>query len=348
MDILEPMFYLHETQEADLPRKVYLEPTTLCNLRCRICFRHGWIDEKTGHMTEACFDAARGQILAAPGVEEVFFGGMGEPLFHPQIVPMLAALAPLKRSLVTNGTMLTGALSRLLVEAGLDELWISMDGFEPAAYERIQLGSRFARILENLENFNRARVGTKTRLGVTFVITPENLDQVDRIDAFCDRHGVDMLNLSHMIPGAPIEKEALLALYGRAIPVGRMHRLREPAAPTAPHTCPFISRHAVFIRWDGDVAPCMQLLHGCHTYLYEQERTIRRFSYGNILQTPLYDCWRRPDYTAFRHRVRTFYFPFCTDCWGCEDRETNLCDCFLGEAPTCGACLWSTGKVFCP
>ena len=53
-------------------------------------------------------------------------------------------------------------------------------------------------------------------------------------------------------------------------------------------------------------------------------------------------------YAAFRHRVRTFYFPFCMDCWGCEDRETNLCDCFLGEAPTCGACLWSTGKVFCP
>lgn len=348
MDILEPMFFLHETPEADLPQKVYLEPTTLCNLHCKICFRHGWIGERLGHMSDECFCAARDQILQIPSVEEVFFGGMGEPLFHPQIVQMVASLAPLRRSMVTNGTMLTEALSAQLVQAGLSELWVSMDGFEAAAYERIQLGSRFTTILKNLEQFNRARAGAQTRLGVTFVITPENLDQLEKINAFCDRYSVDQINLSHMIPGAPVEKEKLFTLFERDIPVGQMRRLGEPSAAAAPHTCPFVSRRAVFIRWDGDVAPCMQLLHGCHTYLYEQKRTIRRFAYGNILQTPLYDCWNSAAYAAFRRRVRTFYFPFCMDCWGCEDRETNLCDCFLGEAPTCGACLWSTGKIFCP
>lgn len=80
------MFYLHETPEADLPQKVYLEPTTLCSLHCKICFRHGWIGERLGHMSDECFCAARNQILQIPSVEEVFFGGMGEPLFHPQIV----------------------------------------------------------------------------------------------------------------------------------------------------------------------------------------------------------------------------------------------------------------------
>ena len=72
MDILEPMLYLHETPEADLPQKVYLEPTTLCNLHCKICFRHGWIGERLGHMSDECFCAARDQILQIPSVEEVF------------------------------------------------------------------------------------------------------------------------------------------------------------------------------------------------------------------------------------------------------------------------------------
>ena len=71
-------------------------------------------------------------------------------------------------------------------------------------------------------------------------------------------------------------------------------------------------------------------------------------AYGNVAEQSLLDCWNRQDYREFRHRVNTFYFPFCTCCWGCEDREENLHDCFLGEAPTCGGCLWSTGQVFCP
>ena len=52
--------------------------------------------------------------------------------------------------------------------------------------------------------------------------------------------------------------------------------------------------------------------------------------------------------TDSERSVRIFYFPFCTICWGCEDRKENLMDCVYGEAPTCGACLWATGKVFCP
>ena len=26
-------------------RKLYIEPTTKCNLNCKMCFRHTWFDE---------------------------------------------------------------------------------------------------------------------------------------------------------------------------------------------------------------------------------------------------------------------------------------------------------------
>ena len=26
-------------------RKLYIEPTTKCNLNCKMCFRHAWFDE---------------------------------------------------------------------------------------------------------------------------------------------------------------------------------------------------------------------------------------------------------------------------------------------------------------
>lgn len=154
-------------------------------------------------------------------------------------------------------------------------------------------------------------------------------------------------NISHEIPGHPIPEEELL--YHRTeIAVGKMRRYAPATALPKEHVCPFVSSNSVFVRWDGDVVPCMQLLHNTYTYLYEQKRKITRFAYGNVAEQSLLDCWNRQDYREFRHRVNTFYFPFCTCCWGCEDREENLHDCFLGEAPTCGGCLWSTGQVFCP
>ena len=69
------------------------------------------------------------------------------------------------------------------------------------------------------------------------------------------------------------------------------------------YVCPFISRNAVFVRWDGNVAPCMQLLHSCYTYLYEEQRRITAFFYGNIRDRTLMDCWQDPSYAEFRQRV---------------------------------------------
>ena len=292
-------------------------------------------------------DLAR-QVSDMPLVAEVFFGGMGEPLFHPDICEMMSLLPKrCKRSLLTNGTMLTVERSAALIEAGLDELWISMDGFSRESYEAIHLGSRYELILNNIRAFNATRAGTDVRLCVTFVVTPENIDQLEQINAFADENGVDEINISHEIPGHPIPEEELL--YHRTeIAVGKMRRYAPATALPKEHVCPFVSSNSVFVRWDGDVVPCMQLLHNTFTYLYEQKRKITRFTYGNIAEQSLLDCWNRQDYREFRHRVNTFYFPFCTCCWGCEDREENLHDCFLGEAPTCGGCLWSTGQVFCP
>lgn len=255
---MEEMFYLHSPEnDASMPAKVYIEPTSMCNLNCSICFRHGWFDEKAGRMDMNLFRALARQIDDLPSVNEVFFGGMGEPLFHPNICEMIACLPKrCKKSLLTNGTLLTPPRADALIRAGLDELWISMDGFCSEIYESIQLGSRYEQILDHLRAFNRARGGHDVRLCITFVVTPENMDQLDRINAFADAFCVDEINISHEIPGRPIPQEALL--YNRTdIAVGKMRRYAPAKTLPEEHVCPFISSNSVFVRWDGDVAPCM-------------------------------------------------------------------------------------------
>ena len=68
------IFSAHSAPDKQTEIRVYLKSTTLCNLHCKICFRHGWIGERLGHMSDECFCAARDQILQIPSVEEVFFG----------------------------------------------------------------------------------------------------------------------------------------------------------------------------------------------------------------------------------------------------------------------------------
>ena len=88
-------------------KKLYIEPTTLCNLNCKMCFRHTWFDEKFCHMSMENFRRALETMPRS--VETVFFGGMGEPLYHPDIIEMIhmAAATGADVELLTNGTMLS-------------------------------------------------------------------------------------------------------------------------------------------------------------------------------------------------------------------------------------------------
>lgn len=348
-DQMEKMFFLHELDDvSDLPRKIYIEPTSMCNLGCSICFRHNWIDENMGHMSLETYKKIIESLEKLNSVEEIFFGGMGEPLYHPMIIEMIGLIPEnIKITLLTNGTLLTEKMVQNLVDAGLNELWISMDGFDEENYESIQIGSRFHLILDNIKLFNSVRKIRNVNLGITFVITPENMGHLEKINDFADMISADIINISHMIPGEPIKKEN--AIYERNdIPVGKMYRFSYRKTIFEENKCPFIAGHNMFVRWDGDVTPCMQLLHSCTTYLYEEKRKIKRVSYGNVKNEQLLEIWNNSEYTSFRKRVYTFYFPFCRGCFGCDDRKENLTDCFLGESPTCGACLWASGKIFCP
>ena len=69
-------------------RKIYIEPTTLCNLDCRTCIRHTW-KESHGHMTWEVFQSLMDGLTAFSHAKAISFAGFGEPLFHPRIVEMI-------------------------------------------------------------------------------------------------------------------------------------------------------------------------------------------------------------------------------------------------------------------
>ena len=68
---------------AGAPRKLFVETTTRCNLRCRMCVkqtRDNGVAE--GDLSPALFDALK---PALPNAESLVLSGIGEPLLHPHL-----------------------------------------------------------------------------------------------------------------------------------------------------------------------------------------------------------------------------------------------------------------------
>jgi MoaA/NifB/PqqE/SkfB family radical SAM enzyme len=112
--------------------------------------------------------------------------------------------------------------------------------------------------------------------------------------------------------------------------------------------CPFIEKGALTIRWDGEVSPCLALLHDHKAYLYGYERFIKRRVLGNVNKRDINDIWNQPEYLSFRSRLREFNFSPCIFCGGCDYFKSNEEDCIGSPVPTCGGCLWAQGIIQCP
>lgn len=327
-------------------KKLYVEPSSVCNLNCKMCFRNGWIDERKELMTGEIWEKILRSIPQCKDIETVMFAGMGEPLTHPKIFDMVKDVSDLNigAHLLTNGTMLDRLCTEKLIKNGLNMLWVSIDGFSRESYEKIQIGSRYDLIYENLQYFSKHK--EKCKLGITFVIMKENRAELCRINDFAVRIGADEINLSFAVPSAPVKAED--TLYDSGIPVGKMKRLCKNSKKRKLNFCPFVEDGMTFIKSNGDVCPCMQLLHSSFTYLFEEKRKVMSRSFGNISENSLKHIWESNLYSCFRKKVLDFEFPDCTLCDGCDDRLENNKDCMFNSFPTCGACLWAQGTARCP
>jgi MoaA/NifB/PqqE/SkfB family radical SAM enzyme len=369
---------------ADPLKKLYIEPTSKCNLSCTMCFRKTWLDEPFADMSAEVFE--RTMDTMPDTVETVFFGGMGEPLFHRDILAMVrrAAGKGPKVELLTNGTLLTRDMSSTLLDAGLFRLWVSVDAFEADNYENIRQKSNFSLIKDNIAKYNieRARREYAAGLGIAFVAMKSNVHQLGRLGRFAAENHADAVNVSNVIPtDADSVKESLynrivsLELHTDSVdgfyptvslPMMDTHiagvrdgllglfdsdcSLELGGAPLQRRKryCRFVAEGNAFVRHDGDVSPCMALLHTGVTYLENSRRTVYHHAFGNLKAAGLADIWDSAGYSDFRKRVRNFEFSPCVHCGGCDNRDDNKNDCLGNQSPTCGACLWSEGIISCP
>jgi len=369
-------------QPVTLLNKVYIEPTNQCNLTCRTCIRNIW-HEQMGHMSMSAFDHIITGLRAFNPPPTVVFGGFGEPLYHPHIIDMIKKVKATGAAveLITNGTLLTEQVARALLSTELDVLWLSLDGASPESYADVRLGAMLPEVLANVTRLRYspwAYQYPQPQIGIVFVAMKRNIVDLPEVLRIGARLKADRFVITNVMPYTEELRDE--GLYDRALGDNSL-----VASPWAPHLdfpkidmnettrdslyrvmrgwrlssytsadggeqnyCRFIEGGATAISRDGNLSPCLPLMHSHTSYLHDRRRTTQRHVIGNIAERSLPELWNDAGYVALRKRVQAFDFSPCTFCGGCEMSEANEKDCFGNTLPTCGGCLWAQGIVQCP
>lgn len=364
--------------------KVYIEPTVECNLDCITCFRNDW-DQPLGWMSDETFARILTGLKNLDPIPDVYFGGIGEPLFHPKTIDWIAAVKALgvRVELISNGTTLTEKKTQQLINAGLDMLWVSIDGATPETYADVRLGAELPKIIENVRRIRRMRKGghfPQPDLGIAFLAMERNISDLSEVIRLGISMGVKHFSVSNVQPAT--EEMQAERLYTRTmrniayLPSSVLPRLNLPKMDFnektqsalmqafnsgcnvsfagnnwggANDTCNFVESGTMSIAWTGDVSPCWPLMHTHTSYLHGKPRKNRKHTIGNVEERSLYHLWRDPDYVAYREKLHNFSFAPCTFCGGCDLSESNEEDCIGNdEFPVCGACMWAQGIIQCP
>lgn len=146
---------------SDFPVYLLIEPASMCNLRCIMCFQ---IDpqfnkKSSGYMGYMDYDLYTKLIdeAAAGGTKAITLASRGEPLLHPRISDMLTYAASkgtfFDIKLNTNGTRLTSDVAHAILKANVSIVVISIDSADAEQYAKIRVKGNFDVVLNNVKEF---------------------------------------------------------------------------------------------------------------------------------------------------------------------------------------------------
>ena len=363
--------------------KVYIEPTTDCNLNCKTCVRHSW-DEELGHMKISLYKKIIENLKDFNKLNRISFWGIGEPLFHPNIIKMIdmANNLPAKTQIITNGLLLDEKMSQKLLEAGLDSLVVSIDGTSPETMSDIRSGADLKQIINNVKKFKKYKnkINPKAEIGIEYVIMKSNIDELKDLRKLAYELGASFIFLTNLLPYTEAMTDEILysnsisrskpkertdlrpevylpptdltkeTINGLSKIMGKTSSISTKQVTFDPHGgyCKFVQEGSIAVNKDGDISPCIPLMHSYDCYIRERKKHIRKYSLGNINKNSIQKIWNSNEFKSFRKKVIDFPFSECTQCSGCDMSETNEEDCHGNTFPVCGDCLWAKGVIQCP
>lgn len=333
-DVLDPATRVdprryHEAAPATLganterpPVCLYLETTNRCNLLCTTCPRTYEELEPPADMSWELFLSIVEQL---PGLQRAVLHGVGEPMLVKNLGQMVRHLKDRGVYVLfnTNGTVLTEKSGRAMIDAGLDELRVSLDASNAASYRAIRGKNYFDRILRNVRNFRalQEREGhTHPRVSAWLTGLKETLSELPAFVRVAADIGVKEVYLQRLVffeenaigmarpdqalyehlsgeESQHIEAAAALAkslgvtfsASGAAAEPGLSLKRQDDGSPWSLCRRPWT---VMYITANGRALPC------CIAPF--SQRGYENYTLGDATQDSLRNIWNGPAYSSFR------------------------------------------------
>ncbi len=152
-----------------MPMNLMIEPTNMCNLRCRMCPQDGLMTREKGMMDFELYKRIIDESKNFVWCVQLFH--TGESLLHPRLPEMIeyANQAGMYTVLNTNACLLTEERSFQLIKAGLSQISFSFDGPTQQAYEQIRTGASYIQVANNIKTFITLKKQQKVRQPYTII-----------------------------------------------------------------------------------------------------------------------------------------------------------------------------------
>ena len=166
------------------PIKLDIENVSRCNFACTMCQVSDWPGrQRAGDMSLADFQSI---IDGQPGLIEVKIQGMGEPTMQGDAFFDMIRYARRKHIWVrttTNASLLhLNDNFTKLIDSGVNDIQVSLDGATVATYEAIRRGGKFDRVIQNCHLLNDyARENGNVGIQMWVVVQRTNLAELEAL-----------------------------------------------------------------------------------------------------------------------------------------------------------------------
>lgn len=283
------------TRILGYPLTLMIEPTNICNLKCPLCpTGAGLIKRKKGFMTFNNFK----KIIDETGdyIIHLRLWNWGEPLLNKEIFNMISYAKTKKIfvNLSTNSNFLTEEFAERLIDSGLDELIISLDGASEKTYNQYRKGGDFNKIINSL-NFlikEKKRLNKKfPYIKLQFIIMKHNEHEIQKIKSLSRELGVDELVFKTVGVMDYFSKEDIRKYLPANKKYSRYNMQRNDIVSKVKikNWCDFIWEEMV-INWDGSVVPCCFDMNNL-------------FVLGNAFSDKIKNIWNNKRYISLRKTI---------------------------------------------
>lgn len=291
---IEKAFRKGETRLSYYPSRIWIELTDHCNLKCPLCPNQNLLKENKGYISPGLFEEIVDQVQGQ--AHDLYLFHRGESLLHPNLIELIdyAQSRGIPCRIHTNATLLSEAISKEMLNAGLDVLSFSFDSCSPSLYERSRYPAKFEKTLGNIQRFLQLKKESRKQKPVTILQMMSIEKDLRELESKKFVSSLKSLGLNRVVLRQPHN-------WGGAL----SDPLASPVEPKGPFFSCTFPWYALIVYWNGMVGPCPQ-------------DYFARMMVGDLKNQSILEIWNGPEMQKLREKIKEREYPLLDPCRQCD------------------------------